>query len=48
MVTLSNETLSTILNRKIVRTYTGWEIGRELIGKILHAANIYLEHWSFF
>lgn len=38
MVALSNETLSTILNRKSVRTYTGRKTGRKQIDKILHAA----------
>lgn len=35
---LGNETLSTILNRKSVRAYTGGKIGKEMIDKILHAA----------
>lgn len=37
-VTLSNETLTTILGRKSVRTFTGKKIRKELIGVILHAA----------
>ena len=51
-VALSNETLSTILNRKSVRTYTGGKIGKEMIDKMLRAAMaapaaLHLLPWDF-